>query len=569
MAAVRFLQGDTARFEALRARIAGLNPRYAGFWVQLAELSARNRLYDRAVRFGREAVALDAESWPGHAVLGVNLLRVGSMEEGRRHLEIAFEGDPYDVWTKNTLDLLDTFAGYETARSGRFELIVDDGEAEILGVYLPDLAEEAYARLARRYGYRPEAPIRVEVFRSHADFSVRTIGLVGLGALGVSFGPVIAMDSPSAREPGDFNWGSTFWHELAHTFHLGMSDGRVPRWFSEGLAVYEERRARPGWGGDVTPSFLLAHLEGRLLSVGELNRGFARPSYPEQVIHSYYQASLVCELIEREAGWGALVGMLHAYRDGLTDEEAFQSVLGTDVDDFSDRFFAYLEDRFAGPLKALAPARVFEGQPSREELKERAAADPNDFIAQLSYGHVLAEGGRYDEAIPYMERAKAAFPEFAGAGSPYHYLAFIYRERGELERAEAELAALTAINERDLEANLALAEIRQALDDKTGAAEALARTAYIYPYDPTPHVRLAELYAATGDLAGAVRERRAVLALDPVDRVEALYQLARAYYAAGDLGNARRTVLSALERAPAYEAAQELLLEIHARGGGS
>ncbi len=537
--------------------------------MQLAELSARNRLYDRAVRFGREAVALDAESWPGHAVLGVNLLRVGSMEEGRRHLEIAFEGDPYDVWTKNTLDLLDTFAGYETARSGRFELIVDDGEAEILGVYLPDLAEEAYARLARRYGYRPEAPIRVEVFRSHADFSVRTIGLVGLGALGVSFGPVIAMDSPSAREPGDFNWGSTFWHELAHTFHLGMSDGRVPRWFSEGLAVYEERRARPGWGGDVTPSFLLAHLEGRLLSVGELNRGFARPSYPEQVIHSYYQASLVCELIEREAGWGALVGMLHAYRDGLTDEEAFQSVLGTDVDDFSDRFFAYLEDRFAGPLKALAPARVFEGQPSREELKERAAADPNDFIAQLSYGHVLAEGGRYDEAIPYMERAKAAFPEFAGAGSPYHYLAFIYRERGELERAEAELAALTAINERDLEANLALAEIRQALDDKTGAAEALARTAYIYPYDPTPHVRLAELYAATGDLAGAVRERRAVLALDPVDRVEALYQLARAYYAAGDLGSARRTVLSALERAPAYEAAQELLLEIHARGGGS
>src|SRR6185369_15149524 len=110
--------------------------------------------------------------------------------------------------------------------------------------------------LAARYGIRPPVPVRIEVFPRHADFSVRTVGLAGMGALGACFGPVIAMDSPSARDRGQFNWGSTLWHEIAHTFHLALSDNRVPRWLTEGLAVLEERRAKPGWGAQVSPEFL-------------------------------------------------------------------------------------------------------------------------------------------------------------------------------------------------------------------------------------------------------------------------------------------------------------------------
>ena len=114
-----------------------------------------------------------------------------------------------------------------------------------MGLYAGELAEEAFAKLQERYGYRPSGPIRIELYRSHADFSVRTLGLTGLGALGVAFGPVLVMDSPSAMEPGEFNWGSTLWHELAHVYAIRKSGGRVPRWFTEGLSVLEERRARP------------------------------------------------------------------------------------------------------------------------------------------------------------------------------------------------------------------------------------------------------------------------------------------------------------------------------------
>ncbi len=80
------------------------------------------------------------------------------------------------------------------------------------------------------------------------------------------------------------------------------------------------------------------------------------------------------------------------------------------------------------------------------------------------------------------------------------------------------------------------------------------------------HERLADLSTRLGDDAAAIRERQAVLALDPVDRAEALYQLALAYYESGEWADARRAVLRALEEAPNFERAQDLLLEIHERG---
>ena len=62
------------------------------------------------------------------------------------------------------------------------------------------------------------------------------------------------------------------------------------------------------------------------------------------------------------------------------------------------------------------------------------------------------------------------------------------------------------------------------------------------------------------------RERAALVALDPPDRAVALYELALAQRNAGLPERARRTVLRALEVAPGYDPAQELLLELVGEG---
>ena len=199
LAAARYLQGDTARFEDARTRALATNPRSGELYNRLAETSGRNRLYRQAVAFAQQAVALDARSWRGLGILGLNQLRVGAIEEGRRNLDASFAGDPYNVWIKNTLDLLDTFPKYKETRTAHFQILLHGKESELLAPYAAALAEEAYDRLAERYGYRPDAPVRIEVYPDHADFSVRTVGLAGLAGLGACFGPVLAMDSPSAR----------------------------------------------------------------------------------------------------------------------------------------------------------------------------------------------------------------------------------------------------------------------------------------------------------------------------------------------------------------------------------
>jgi len=564
LAATRLLQGDSSAFQETVARIRGVNPRYPSLYTTLADLTGRTRRYRRALEFARQAVALDSTSWRGHSLVGVNQLRLGQAADARKSLETAFAGDPYDVWTKNTLDLLDNLDRFKSAGTARFRFLAASAEADLLALYAGPLAEEAYDSLAARYQFRPGTPLRVEVYDRHADFSVRTVGLVGLGALGVSFGPVVAMDSPSAREPGQFHWGAVLWHEIAHTFHLGLTDSRVPRWFTEGLAVFEERRARPGWGDHVTPEFLAAFLQLHLVPVSELNRGFTNPDYPEQLRHSYYQASLVCDLIVAEHGLGALRALLQAFRQGRSTAQAFQAVLGTDPEAFDRRFNAYVRERFAKPIAALRSWQSADEREHRslEELARRARRAPDEFDAQLVAGQAAFIAKQFETAESFLVRAKELFPEYAGTDSPSWYLAQIYQHRGARARALEELEALTSINAGHYPAWLALAALRDSSSEKAGAARALEAALYVYPFEIPVHVRLAELAADLGWWPTAIRERRAVLALAPVDRAEAQYQLALAYFGAGKLDEARSAVLRALEAAPGFERAQELLLKI-------
>lgn len=553
-AAAAWLSGDTDSYAATVAAARRHAPGDAELFVLVAESAARARMYRQAAEIAGEGIAGDSTAWRAHAVRGINLLRVAEVEDARRHLERAFRGDPYDVWTKNTLDLLDELARARTIRSGRFEFVLDSADAELLPIYLAPLADEAFDSLSRRYGYQPDGLVRLELFRSTADFSVRTVGLPGFGALGVSFGDVVAMNSPGARGAGSFNWGSVVWHELAHTFTLGLSEHRVPRWLSEGISVFEERRARPGWGADLTPSFLAAFAEGRLAPVSSLNDGFMRPKFPEQIGLSYYQASLVCEMIE--AGWGerALPSLVAAYAKGANTADAVRSVLGLELSALDSRFNSWIRERFEPRFAAIRGASALgtgEGGGGFGEFGDR-----------LLEADTRLRAGDTTAAMASLERAKVLFPEYTDQRSPYRRLAAIHRARGALQEAERELTSLSALAEDDYATLIALAEVRLTLGDSAGAIAALDAAMFISPYEPDVHAQLADLAEATAAPRVAVRERRAILALDPVDRAAAEYRLARAHLLAGNRDDARRAVLRALERAPSYREAQGLLLEL-------
>lgn len=555
LAAARFLAGDTANFRRALERAHARLPGAADAEITLANVAARNRLYREATEFAAQGVARDPRAARALALLGVNQLRIGAIAEGKANVDKAFALDPYDPWSKNTLDLLDTFDGYVELRTPRFVIVAERKDAPLLALYVAPLAEEAFDSLTARYGYRPPGPVRVELFRSNQDFSVRTVGLVGLGALGVSFGPVVAMDSPAARKVGEFNWGSTLWHELAHTFTLGATANRIPRWFSEGLSVLEERRARPSWGADVTPEFLAAYAGGMLVPPSRMNDGFMRPRFGEEVILSYYQGSLIAEWIEEQKGIAGIRAMLAGYRAGATTAAVVRDVLGMDLAQFDARFDGWVRARFARELGAV-------------RLDKSSAASgagiqwDGPFAEAMRSATALAERQQWDAAVRELEQAKALLPTYAGDDSPYRTLARIHITRGDTTAAMRELLAMTERSELAYEANLELEALASARGDVAGAMAALERALYISPFDLAVHERLAERAARLGRHAVAIRERQAVLALDPGDRVTAMYELAAAYAAAGDVATARREVLRTLDLAPNFEKAQALLLSL-------
>jgi tetratricopeptide (TPR) repeat protein len=552
LGASAWLTGDSTTYRQARAAATRVHPRPHEFDEELAEAAVRNRRYAAAVEFANRALAADSLSARAWGILGTNQLRAGAMAEGRRSLERAFAIDPFHVWHKNTLDLLDQMAGFTTVKSTRIEMIAPEEEAELLSLYLLPLLEQAYDSLAARYDYRPPTPIRMEIFRRHADFSVRTVGLAGLGALGVSFGTVLAMDSPTARPVGEFNWGSTAWHELAHTFTLGASGHRVPRWMSEGLSVLEERRARPEWGAKASVAFIEAYKAGRLRKLSELNEGFVRPRYPAETIHSYYLASLVCEMIEEKFGAQAFPALLKAYRDGLDTPGAFQRVLKATPVQLDAQFDSWMQSRFTQPLRAIAAGDGSKPPEGR-------------FVDLMRQATAAMEARDLSAAQRFFVAADSLFPQYGGSDGPNAYLARVYATRGDTVAALRALRRVTSTSETAWDANATEASWSDARKDPRGAATALERMIWISPIDASVHMRLAQFAASTGDHATAVRERRAVVAMRPTDMLEARYQLARALAASGDKTAARREILAVLEAAPGFEKAQTLLLEL--RGG--
>jgi tetratricopeptide (TPR) repeat protein len=562
-AALARVTNDSAANADARRRYATLYPKEADVHLATAELLSHVRQYANAAAVAREGTQLDPKNWRAHAMLGSNLLRMGDITAAKQSLETAFKGDPYDIWTKNTLDLLDTFGEYDEITNPRFRFMIEKAESQVLSLYLNDLLDRAYVTFQKRYAYTPNGVVRVEVYRSHADFSVRIVGLAGIGALGVSFGNTIAFDSPAAKDAGPFNWGSTAWHELAHTFTLGSSDHRVPRWLSEGLSVFEERRAHPGWGQNVSPEFLKAYSDKKLVPASRLNDGFIRPAFPQQVILSYYEASLVCEMIARDFGEPALVLMLQAYKSGASTDQVITRVLKLDAAGFDRRFDAYLRERFGKAMAAVSDrdAGVEQYMPV-DELMARANAKPGNYWLQLAVGRALIQRKDYAKAIEVLERGRALFPDYGGADGAYGGLVRARQASGDVKGAASTLQAMSALGEMPYEMHLTLADLWLQQGDTVKAAEALENAMFMNPFDIVQHERLADLFARSGDKPRAVRERTAVVALHPVDIAEAQFRLALAYRDAGDMRNAKRSVLRALEEAPHFERAQELLLAL-------
>jgi cellulose synthase operon protein C len=528
------------------SKIRQVNPTYGQSWAFIADQLVLNYRWEDAVTYYRQAVALDPELWSARSDLGVNLMRLGQDEEARQQLEMCYDHDYRNEATVNSLRLLDSYQNFVTIKDPGIILKLNKKEADLLRPYLEEQVRRNIADYEKKYRMELPGPVQVEVYPNHEDFAVRTMGMPGLGALGVTFGEVVAMDSPSSREPGSFNWASTLRHEMSHVFILTATNHRVPRWFTEGLAVHEETEASPEWGDRVTPEVLVAVRDKKLLPVTDLDRGFVRPEYPGQVIVSYFQAGSICDYIKNRWGDDKLLDMVHSFAGHKTTTEVIQQDLGMKPDEFDKQFRDWLNQSIG-----------------------KTAANFDEWHKRLKELAELAQNRSYDEVLKQGDEVLHLYPEYVLDANAYQFIADADVAKGNDRAAADVLTSYEKMGGSSPESLKELASLEEKLGQPQEAAQTLDRINYIYPMDENLHRRLGDLWLRQKNFEGAIREYAAVVAMHPLDTASAQFNLAQAYFAEGRNQDAEEHILASLESAPGFRPAQKLLLQIEDAGKGT
>lgn len=515
------------------------DPHDARGYETAAHFFMLNRRYPESIEFYRKAIALDPELYTARSQMAINLMRLGQDREASTELHYCWDHGFQDNATKNTLTLLDSYKNFVSIETPHAILKLQKKEAELLRPYFEAEVERAIATYEKKYKMTLTRKVQVEVYPDHEDFAVRTLGMPGLGALGVTFGYAIAMDSPSGRTPGEFHWASTLWHEMSHVFTLTMTNSKVPRWFTEGIAVHEETAASPEWGDRLGVDEITAIKDYALLPITDLDRGFIHPSYPSQVVVSYFQGGKICDFITEKWGWDTILAMLHDYANDEETPAVIRKELKVEPAEFDKQFRAYVE--------AATKTTVQHFTAWKDGLKKVA-----EFAKNKDDDGVIKEG----LAI------RDFYPDYVEQGSVYEFLAHAYLDKKDDADAIDELDRYAHIGGRNPASLKLLAKELVDAGRKKEAADILDRLNFIYPVDGDLHQKLGELWLDEGKAAGAAREFRAELAYKPIDPAQAHYDLALAYNENHQPDKSKDELILALEIAPGFKPAQKLLLQL-------
>ncbi|HEX5659974.1 MAG TPA: hypothetical protein VFX59_22415 [Polyangiales bacterium] len=497
-AAVRFVADDQPGFQAAIARVLAQNPRFSRAYAIVATYADWEHRYPELVALSDAALQLDPDDASAHATRGLNLLRIGREAEGLRALHEAWQRDHYDAQVFNLLELYEKdLPSYDTFQAYGVRVRMPRNERALLEPYAVPLIQSALEELGRRYGSARD--VQVEFYAQSEQFAVRATGLRQLGVQGLCFGNVVIVLSPRA---GELNWGQIVWHELSHVFHVQKSRGRVPRWFTEGLAEWETARARPEWRREDDRALFDA-LPG-LPELAGLNRAFTHAADGQALMVAYYASSLAIEYLVATHGFPAIVSMLGLWGESLDSEQVMQRALGRSLAEVSQGFRAWLE------LRLQRYRRDFRVDLARyrdlASWRQRSAAPGASAQDHAGLALALALAGEPRSAV---SRAEALLKE-AEQPIARFTLVHVALEAGDLARAAQQLDALFAAGHDGYQPRMLRARVAEALGDPLRATQELTAAIAIDP-------ERTEAYELLARVSPADRER-AFLALARLDQ---------------------------------------------------
>ncbi len=202
------------------------------------------------------------------------------------------------------------------------------------------IAEDAIANTSKLLGVTETRPVDFFIYADDAAFREAlgpgTRENVG-GEAHANIRTLFALITPSEiNQP----WvGTVIPHELVHlVFDTAVNNPYrfPPRWLNEGLAVYLSE----SYGSRDQTMVAHAVASGDLIPLVALTGQF--PTEPSLTSLAYAESVSAIDYLVRTYGQDALVSLVKAYKEGLTDDEAFSKALGADMTTFQSGWLAEL-----------------------------------------------------------------------------------------------------------------------------------------------------------------------------------------------------------------------------------
>ncbi len=399
---------------------------------------------------------------------------------------------------------------------GRFHIYVDSGKDRVLVPYAGRALERAYEGIGEELGYKPDTPIRVEVYPRTSTLA-KVSGLTEedirrSGTIALCKYNRLMITSPKALLRG-YEWVDTLVHEYVHYVINHKTSNQVPIWMHEGIAKFLERRWRGPDAHRLPPStekLLQKRLEADdLVTFKEMHPSMAKLPSQEDAATAFAEVYTVMEYLQKKVGDSAIRRLLEAIPEAGGAKAALEQVTGRDFVDFKRRWKTYLRQRetVEFPEQADDPQKLVfkdetDGESSSRSFEEVERPEAKE---HMKIGDMLQARERYGaSAVQYRRAARQS-----ETPNP---------------RLQSELAKALTMTGRPEEALRALEEVRTlypsylsiwvelgrgALEagDAEAARDHLLEAAWINPFDPAIHEMLAEAYEKLGETDEAERER--------------------------------------------------------------
>jgi tetratricopeptide (TPR) repeat protein len=573
MAAVNIRLGQPDKAQPYIDRAHKVNAGYHGLPLATAEWLSAGRQFVQAEKYFRQAISLAPEQAEPMIGLGRMFLQTGDEDKALETLKKAHEIDDFRADAVNFLNLLKKMKDYMVRETDHFIVKVDGNLDAILADQVAEHMEKIYKEITTDYAHEPAEKTIVEFFPNHEDFSVRITGRGWIGTVGASTGRVIALVAPNSERSsfGTHNWAVVLRHEFTHTVTLSATDNRIPHWFTEACAVFQQPDKR---NYAFVRMLVTATRTGTLFPMKELDWGFIRPKQDGDRTLAYAQSEWVMEYIIEAKGYDKVIEMIKGFHDGLSQAEVFQRIVGVPEKDFDQAFNKWAHatvkkwgfnpdpppdlakaDKAAKekPQDPAAQATLAVALYNRRDKRgaERAARsaiklDPNSTRALGVLAVILSDNKNYDEAIEFAKKLEAidhttsiapkvlsechvAKKQWAQAiaalellqqrqpldSYSYQQLANIYNQLGQPEKALPNLIHLHRHTMTDPKYARQIAETYRSLGLNDQALTYFEEITHINPYQPNAYEAMAAIYRTNGDFSHAIAAIEKVTLLEP------------------------------------------------------